>query len=165
MDDKQSNNTPQSDINTFFARIDAHIGAAEYEQALEVVRALNASEFQGPAIPYNCAGFLIDIGTGKEDAEIVREGLALAEALRERLDAEHPLRIDIEYTVGNGYSTLHKLYRRADPSVFHLNDSFLQESKEAYRKAIRLGLQTGILKPDLFVNYGIVLSMRGNTLL
>jgi len=131
------------------------------QKALTVLREYDEKYKRDPNFWFNSGGFLIDIGDGLGQSNLVLEGIVRIEAVLDQDGYDHP---NMLYNVANGYSTMCNLVRRSKGKDYRLDpdDTPLLRAKHYYRRALERIDQAGRdLRAQLWVNYGNCLSGLG----
>jgi hypothetical protein len=133
------------------------IGQGKYQEALEQIKDYEKTSPSDLTLGLNKPGFLIDIGYGLKDHEIVKEGLLLGEnnLADKRFDGQ---RTNTRYNLGNGYLSLYGLTEKGVEAIPQSQN--LQKAKEHFRQAT-LSISDPHLKKQLLVNYGNCLDTLG----
>ena len=133
----------------------------EPQKALALLREYDKKYERDPNFWFNSGGFLIDIGDGLGQSNLVLEGIVRIEVVLDRVDYDHPIMF---YNVANGYSTLCNLVRRSQGKDYRLDpdDTPLLRAKHYYRRTLEKTDQVSReLHAQLYVNYGNCLSGLG----
>ena len=133
------------------------IGQGKYKEALEQIKDYEKDSTSDLNLKFNKPGFLIDIGYGLRDPEIVKEGLLLGEnnLADKRFDGQQT---NTRYNLGNGYLSLYGLTEKGVEAIPQSQN--LQKAKEHFRQAA-LSVSDTHLKKQLLVNYGNCLDTLG----
>lgn len=144
-------------INQVLHSISSLIGVGKYQQALEQIKDYEKTNPGDTNLEFNKPGFLIDIGYGLKDQEIVNEGLSLGEnnLTYKRFDGQQT---NTHYNLGNGYLSLYGLTEKGVEAIPQSQN--LQKAKEHFRRAA-LSVSDQHLKKQLLVNYGNCLDTLG----
>lgn len=133
----------------------------EPQRALALLREYDEDYERDPNFWFNSGGFLIDIGDGLRQSNLVLEGIDRIEAVLAQVGDDDP---NMLYNVANGYSTLCNLVRRSQGKDYRLDpdDTPLLQAKHYYRRTIEKTDQVSReLRAQLWVNYGNCLSGLG----
>ncbi len=133
----------------------------EPQNALALLREYDEKYERDPNFWFNSGGFLIDIGDGLGQSNLVLEGIARIEDVLDRVGYDHP---SMFYNLANGYSTLCNLVRRSQGKDYRLDpdDTPLLRAKHYYRRTLeKIDQISRELRAQLWVNYGNCLSGLG----
>ena len=133
----------------------------EPQKALALLREYDEKYERDPNFWFNSGGFLIDIGDGLGQSNLVLEGIVRIEVVLDRVGYDHP---SMFYNVANGYSTLCNLVRRSQGKDYRLDpdDTPLLRAKHYYRRTLeKIDQVSRELRAQLWVNYGNCLSGLG----
>jgi tetratricopeptide (TPR) repeat protein len=141
------------------------INEGEYQEALDSLRNLETNYPDSSTIRLNRIGFLVDIGVGLEDPEIVDEGLVDVEELLQE-DTYKGYKSSIHYNAANGYTALQQLKNKRNRNIEPLvENEDLQNAKRHFREALESAEN---LEPDMrkkiWTNYGNCLDSLGRTM-
>jgi tetratricopeptide (TPR) repeat protein len=128
-----------------FKRVRWLIGAGKYQEAFDGLSLINQKyDLNQVDVLVNFAGFLIDIGDGVNDPEIVRKGIEFLETNKERIcGTTKELEFTYWYDLGNGYAALHRIEKRKKEFKYSIDSvTRLQKAKDCYYNA------TGLLKKN-----------------
>ena len=132
-----------------------------FQEALERIRSYGAQNPRDASLQLNKLGFLVDIGFGLADQDLVRQALDVGEhSLEDPRYAAHDSHI--HYDLANGYVCLYELTERRLGTTGIPQSVNLQNAKLHFRDALRLCDESGIsFKKRVFVNYGNCLDILG----
>jgi hypothetical protein len=127
----------ENKINKEMHIINNLINKASYQIALRHLRRLGAENLRDNIIKINKAGFLIDIGYGLKNHEIVKKGVTLLEELLKGPFLKEP-KANLYYNCANGYMSLYHLEYNKEMDIKQVVDNEnLQKAKYSFREAIR----------------------------
>ncbi|MGA7194131.1 MAG: LA2681 family HEPN domain-containing protein [Anaerolineales bacterium] len=127
----------------------------KHKEAVETIRKVSEPAFQ--------AGILIDSGTDLGKLNLVREGVALFEAIFNSQDNKFS-KESLLYNIGNGYSSIYQLRRLKGAKLIAPNDDDLRKAKRAYRESLVYSKNVpGTLRSQILVNYANCLSALGRS--
>lgn len=153
----------EEEIFQEMSSIDSIINEGGYEQALDYLRNLERENPDSLTIKNKKMGFLIDIGFGLKNREIIEEGLVdLKKMLKNTINTNH--KVLLNYNAANGYYSLFSISRNKD--IMQLVDNKdLQEAKRRLREALKGVENVGPdLKKRIWTNYGNCLDSIGRTM-
>lgn len=158
---KQSKNKNDQDIATEMKAISALINQDEFKEALERIESYEIQSPNNKTLQFNKLGFLVDIGFGLNDQNIVQEGLAVGEQnLKNQKDVK--VQLNIHYNLANGYSSLYGLIERTNGFKAIPQSNNLQNAKVHFREALKLCDEINCdFKKRILVNYGNCLDYLG----
>jgi len=134
------------------------------EEALRLLRCLQADTRGSELVELNSVGFLIDIGVALTDPELIRQAIAVGERLMTH--ATDTERVNLSYNLANGHSSLFQLECDRSQGLDQLlGNHCLQRAKSLLRDIIPRVVD---LRPELtkqvWVNYGNCLDGVGRTI-
>ena len=108
---KQSNNKTYQDIAEEMKKISSLINQDKFQEALERIKSYETQNPNDKTLQFNKLGFLVDIGFGLNDQNIIRQGLGIGEQnLKNQKDTKYSS--NIHYNLANGYLSLYGLVER-----------------------------------------------------
>ena len=141
--------------------IDVLINKGKYQKALDHLQDLEVKNPRDKIIEFSKVGFLIDIGKGLENSQIVKKGISLGEEILENPDFEK-YKYNLRYNIANGYMVLHSLESKSIGIEQIVDNENLQRAKSYFREAIK---EEDDLDPNLrkqlWTNYGNCLDTLG----
>ena len=133
--------------------IDVLINKGKCQKALDYLQDLEVKNPRDKIIEFSKVGFLIDIGKGLENSQIVKEGISLGEEILENPDFEK-YKSKLYYKTATGYMSIFLLkYENKIEQI--VDNENLQRAKSYFREAIK---EEDDLDPNLrkqlWTNYG-----------
>jgi len=149
-------------INDTFEQISNLINIGEYSIALKLLYEFESKYPKDVQIFFNKVGFLIDIGQGLRDINLVKSGIELGEKILTTNTSE-AYNTNLYYNLANGYSALYSLdYNTEEPFKYLLGNEYLQRSKNYLRNALKNSDKLDQnFKLQLWTNYGNCLDTLG----
>ncbi len=142
-----------NNLNTISNLINNH----EYQKALDFLNSLYSKEPNNINYANNRANFLIDIGHGLKNNELIREGINQGESLLKNKELSMCFAL-IHYNLATGYSDLYNIEEKQLGITEIPKSKNLENAKLHFRKAFELG---DIYNERLWVNYGNCLKNIG----
>jgi len=141
--------------------ISSLINQGEFREALKRIRGCEAQDPYDATLQFNKPGFLVDIGRGLGDQDLLGQAVDIEERnLEDHKFAEHES--DIHYDLANGYASLYELAERKLRTEGIPKSANLQKAKEHFRDALRLCDESRHdFRKQVFVNYGNCLDLLG----
>jgi len=137
------------------------ISQGKFKEALERIENCEKRYPGDKAIHINKLGFLVDIGFGLHDQEIVQQGLHIGERF---LSSSKNIKYEsiIHYNLANGYFSLFGLSERGTGIDTYPRSTNLQKAKCHFREALRLcDYHDPNINKQNWVNYGNCLDSLG----
>ncbi len=161
MKSKQSNNKTNQDIAKEMESIFSLINQDKFHEALEKIKRYEEQNPNDKTLQFNKLGFLVDIGFGLNDQNIIRQGLEIGEQnLKNQKDEKY--KANIHYNLANGYLSLYGLAERNIGIEAIPQSENLQKAKFHFRDALKLCDEFNFdFKKQVFVNYGNCLNTLG----
>lgn len=158
---QQSKNKTNQNIAKEMKNISSLINQDEFQKALERIKSYERQNPDDKTLQFNKLGFLVDIGFGLKDQNIVKQGLDIGEQnLKSQKDNSY--KTNIHYNLANGYLSLYGLTERSLGFEAIPQSENLQKAKLHFRKALKLCDEFNFdLKKQIFVNYGNCLDTLG----
>lgn len=158
---KQSNNKTSQDIAEKMKNISSLINQDKFQEALEEIKNYEKQNPNDNTLQFNKLGFLVDIGFGLNDQNIVRQGLEIGEQnLKNQNDEKY--KANIHYNLANGYLSLFGLAERNTGIEAIPQSENLQKAKLHFREALKFSDEFNFdLKKQIFVNFGNCLDTLG----
>ena len=134
--------------------IDVLINKGKYQKALDHLQDLEVKDPRDKIIEFSKVGFLIDIGKGLENSQIVKEGISLGEEILENFDFKK-YKYNLRYNIANGYMVLHSLESKSIGIEQIVDNENLQRAKSYFREAIKEEDDLDLnFKKQLWTSYG-----------
>ena len=142
--------------------ISSLINQAKFKEALEKLESFEKQNPNDTNFQFNKLGFLVDIGFGLKNKNIVQQGLDIGENnLINPKYTKH--KTSVHYNLANGYLSLYELSEKKDIESIPQSED-LQKAKSHFRKAIEIcNDNVPNLKKQMWVNYGNCLDNLGRT--
>ena len=158
---KQSNNKTNQDIAEEMEKISSLINQDKFQEALGRIKSYEMQNPNDKTLQFNKLGFLVDIGFGLNDQNIIRQGLDIGEQnLKNQKDTKYSS--NIHYNLANGYLSLYGLAERKTGIEAILQSENLQKAKLHFREALKFCEEFNFdFKKQVFVNYGNCLGALG----
>lgn len=135
------------------------INQDKFQEALERIKSYEIQYPNDRYLQSNKLGFLVDIGFGLKDKNIIQQGLDIGEQI---LKYQKDIKFGylIHYHLANGYLSLCGLAERRSSIEAIPQSENLQKAKLHFREALRL-CDDFYIKKQIFVNYGNCLDVLG----
>jgi hypothetical protein len=158
---KQSNNKTNQYITEEMKYISSLINQDKFQEALERIKSYEMQNPNDKTLQFNKLGFLVDIGFGLNDQNIIRQGLDIGEQnLKNQKDTKY--NSNIHYNLANGYLSLYGLAERKTGIEAIPQSENLQKAKLYFREALKLCEEVNFdFKKQVFVNYANCLDTLG----
>jgi tetratricopeptide (TPR) repeat protein len=158
---KQSNNKTNQYITEEMKYISSLINQDKFQEALERIKSYEMQNPNDKTLQFNKLGFLVDIGFGLNDQNIIRQGLGIGEQnLKNQKDTKYSS--NIHYNLANGYLSLYGLAERKTGIETIPQSENLQKAKLHFRESLKLCEEFNCdFKKQVFVNYGNCLEALG----
>jgi tetratricopeptide (TPR) repeat protein len=154
---KQLNNKNNEYIVEEMKNISSLINQDKFQEALERIESYERQNPNDKTLQFNKLGFLVDIGFGLSDQNIIRQGLKIGEQnLKNQRDEEY--KANIHYNLANGYLSLYGLVERKTGIEAIPQSENLQKAKRHFREALKF---CDNLKKQIYVNFGNCLDTLG----
>ena len=157
----QSNNKTNQDITEEIKHIYSLINQDKFQEALDRIKSYETQYPNDRNLQSNKLGFLVDIGFGLKNQNIIRQALEIGEQfLKNQKDVKFSY--IIHYNLANGYILLYGLAERKTSIEAIPQSENLQKAKLHFRDALRLCEEINFdFKKQVFVNYGNCLDALG----
>lgn len=158
---KQSNNKTNQEISEEIKYISFLINQDKFQEALERIKNYETQNPNDRNLQSNKLGFLVDIGFGLNDQNLIRQGLDIGEQI---LKNQKGIKFSyiIHCNLANGYISLNGLAERKTSIEAIPQSENLQKAKLHFREALNLCEEFNFaFKKQVFVNYGNCLDVLG----
>ncbi|GAG88066.1 unnamed protein product, partial [marine sediment metagenome] len=133
----------------------------EYQKALNCFYDLETKNVKNRTIKFIKVGFLIDIGFGLKDSQVVKEGIISGEKLL-RSPAFKNHEAHLYYNIANGHVSLYQLEYGRNKIEQIIDNKNLENAKCYFRKAIKRESRVDSeMRTQLWTNYGNCLDSLG----
>lgn len=141
------------------------INKGDYQKALNRLGDLETKNPKNKTMKFNRVGFLIDIGFGLKNSEIVKEGIVTGEKLLKDSFYKNQ-KANLYYNCANGYISLYQLeYDRERGAEQIIDNKNLQNAKRNFREAIKeTNHFDSNFRSQLWTNYGNCLDSLGRVM-
>lgn len=158
---EQLKNKTKKNVAEEIIKISSLISQDRFKEALRRIQNFEKQNPNDKTLQFNKLSFLVDIGSGLRDPNIVQEGLGIGEQnLTHFKNTEYEA--TIHYNLANGYQSLYTLSERKVGIEAIPQSENLQKAKLHFRSAIKLCDEHNFdLKKQIWVNYGNCLDVLG----
>lgn len=158
---KRLRNKTNKEIAGEMKIISSLINQGKFKEALERIKNYQKQNPNNKTLQFNKLGFLVDIGFGLKNENIIKEDLNLGEQNLEKIK-NTKYQSNIHYNLANGYLYLYNLSERKIGIKGIPQSENLQKSKSHFRDAIRIYDYCDFdFKKQIWVNYGNCLDTLG----
>lgn len=140
------------------------INKGQHQKALDYLRDLETKNVKSRTIKFAKVGFLINIGFGLKDSQVVKEGIISGERLL-RSPAFENHEAHLYYNIANGHVSLYQLGYERNKIEQIIDNQNLENAKYYFRKAVeRESRLDSEMRAQLWTNYGNCLDSLGRVM-